>query len=155
MNVLILGGTGFIGPHVVRHLVAGGHDVTLYNRGNSTANLPAGVGHIPGDRSDVASHADDFRAVSPDVVLDMRSMLESEARRIVETMIGIAPRIVTISSMDVYKAFGVLIGTETGSVAVPFDENGPLRENSYPYRTTEPIAPDDPSYWRQDYDKIP
>lgn len=155
-NVLILGGTGFIGPHVVRALVAQGHEVTLYNRGTSTADLPDRVRRLTGARSEIASRRDDFRAIAPDVVLDMRSMLEPEARTIVETMTGIAPRIVTISSMDVYRAFGLLIGSESGDpVPVPFDESGPLRENRYPYRTETPPAPDDPRAWAHDYDKIP
>ncbi|MGC4190735.1 MAG: NAD-dependent epimerase/dehydratase family protein [Thermomicrobiales bacterium] len=155
-SVLILGGTGFIGPQVVRTLVAQGHDVTLYNRGVSPADLPDGVRRIVGSRAEIAARRDDFRAVAPDVVLDMRSMLEPEARTIVETMTDIAPRIVTISSMDVYRAFGLLIGSEDGEpVPVPFDETGPLRTKRYPYRTETPPAPDDPRAWAQNYDKIP
>ncbi|MGB3329721.1 MAG: NAD-dependent epimerase/dehydratase family protein [Thermomicrobiales bacterium] len=155
-TVLILGGTGFIGPHVVRALVAQGHAVTLYNRGTSAAELPEGVGRITGTRAEIASRRDAFAALHPDVVLDMRSMLEPEARTIVETITGVAPRIVTISSMDVYRAFGLLIGSEDGDpVPVPFDETGPLRVNRYPYRTETPPAPDDPRAWAHDYDKIP
>lgn len=155
-NVLIIGGTGFIGPHVVRTLVAQGHDVTLYNRGTSHAALPEGVRRLTGSRAEIASHRDAFAALAPDVVLDMRSMLEPEARTIVETVTGIAPRIVTISSMDVYRAFGLLIGSEDGEpVPVPFDESGPLRQNRYPYRTDTPPAPDNPRAWAHDYDKIP
>jgi len=40
MNVLILGGTYFIGRHLALHLVEQGHDVTLLNRGTLTATLP-------------------------------------------------------------------------------------------------------------------
>jgi len=155
-NVLILGGTGFIGPHVVRALAAHGHEITLYNRGSSQADIPEGVRRITGSRTEIASRRDEFRDVAPDVVLDMRSMLEPEARTIVETVTGIAPRIVTISSMDVYRAFGLLIGSEEGDpVPVPFDESGPLRQKRYPYRTETPPAPDDPRAWAQEYDKIP
>lgn len=155
-KVLIIGGTGFIGPHVVRALVAQGQEVTLYNRGTSNAEIPERVQRLTGSRAEIASHRNEFAAVRPDVVLDMRSMLEPEARTIVETVTGIAPRIVTISSMDVYRAFGLLIGSEEGEpVSVPFDESGPLREKRYPYRTETPPAPDDPRAWAHDYDKIP
>ena len=32
-KLLFLGGTGFLGPHMVRHAVARGHEETLFNRG--------------------------------------------------------------------------------------------------------------------------
>lgn len=137
MNILILGGTGFIGPHVARHLAASGHAVTLYNRGQSTTQLPAGITQIIGDRAAIGEAASRFRALRPDVVLDMRALVESDARRVVETMTGIAPRLVTISSIDVYRAFARFIGTEPGEPdAVPFDENGPLRDKRFPIAST-------------------
>ena len=39
MRVLILGGTGFIGPHMVRALQANGHEVSLFNRGRTNTHL--------------------------------------------------------------------------------------------------------------------
>jgi 2'-hydroxyisoflavone reductase len=33
LNILILGGTGFTGPHQVRYALARGHKLTLFNRG--------------------------------------------------------------------------------------------------------------------------
>ena len=38
-KILFMGGTGFIGPHMVRALVAEGHDVWLFNRGKSIPHL--------------------------------------------------------------------------------------------------------------------
>ena len=35
LNLLILGGTGFLGPHTVNAAVAQGHTVTLFNRGKT------------------------------------------------------------------------------------------------------------------------
>src|SRR5881628_3863898 len=43
LKVLILGGTGFIGPHFVRVLAAGGHTVTLFNRGKRDPEARPGV----------------------------------------------------------------------------------------------------------------
>jgi nucleoside-diphosphate-sugar epimerase len=53
MRVLILGGTRFIGPPVVRCLVEQGHSVTVFHRGLSTAQLPLGVQSILGDRNNL------------------------------------------------------------------------------------------------------
>ncbi|MEP6731244.1 MAG: NAD-dependent epimerase/dehydratase family protein [bacterium] len=51
MNLLILGGTGFIGPHLVRHAVARGHKVTIFTRGRHDAEIPESVIRLTGDRS--------------------------------------------------------------------------------------------------------
>ena len=44
MRVLILGGTGFIGPHQVRYALARGHQVTIFNRGRQKENWPRSGG---------------------------------------------------------------------------------------------------------------
>lgn len=50
MKLLILGGTGFIGPPIVRYAVERGHEVTIFTRGNSKSDVP-GVEHLVGDRT--------------------------------------------------------------------------------------------------------
>jgi 2'-hydroxyisoflavone reductase len=52
LKVLILGGTGFIGPHFVQSLTAGGHQVTLFNRGKRDPDAKHGVEQLLGDRND-------------------------------------------------------------------------------------------------------
>jgi nucleoside-diphosphate-sugar epimerase len=56
MNILIIGGTHFIGPHVVRYLAQQGHQVTMFHRGQTTANLPDTVTYILGDRHFLSDH---------------------------------------------------------------------------------------------------
>jgi len=48
-KVLFLGGTGFIGPHIVQSLLRDGHEVTLFNRGNRDELFPD-LEHITGNR---------------------------------------------------------------------------------------------------------
>jgi 2'-hydroxyisoflavone reductase len=50
IRLLILGGTGFIGPHQVKYAVERGHDVTIFNRG-STPDMFPGVTELIGDRA--------------------------------------------------------------------------------------------------------
>jgi len=50
LRVLILGGTGFIGPHIVTALHDAGHKVTVFNRGRRKAGLPPDVEALVGDR---------------------------------------------------------------------------------------------------------
>ncbi len=51
IKLLILGGTGFIGPHQVRYAVARGHEVTIFNRGRSAPGVFPGVEELTGDRA--------------------------------------------------------------------------------------------------------
>src|SRR5438105_5060071 len=51
MDILIVGGTGYIGPYQVREAVARGHRVTVFNRGQHQADLPPSVTYLRGDRS--------------------------------------------------------------------------------------------------------
>src|SRR3954466_11472412 len=50
LDILVLGGTGFIGPHLVRHAVSRGHKITIFTRGRRDGDLPAEVARREGDR---------------------------------------------------------------------------------------------------------
>ena len=155
MKVLVLGGTLFIGPQVVRRLVRAGCEVTVFHRGRSNAELPDGVEHLLGDRTDLRSHANALRAQKPDVVLDMRPLDDTDAQAVMDVFAGCARRVVAVSSVDVYRAYGKLIGIEKGPPdPVPLTEESPLRERLYPYRGETPRSPEDPRRRLDDYDKI-
>jgi NAD-dependent epimerase/dehydratase family protein len=51
LDVLILGGTGFIGPHMVREALRRGYSVTLFNRGRTNNTLFPDLERIKGDRN--------------------------------------------------------------------------------------------------------
>jgi 2'-hydroxyisoflavone reductase len=51
LDILVLGGTGFIGPHLVSYAVSRGHRITIFTRGRHTADLPESVIHLEGDRN--------------------------------------------------------------------------------------------------------
>src|SRR5580658_3188668 len=52
MNVLVLGGTRFVGRHIVERLAQTGHLVTRFHRGRTAAVLPDGVQDCLGDRDE-------------------------------------------------------------------------------------------------------
>jgi 2'-hydroxyisoflavone reductase len=52
MNILILGGTGFIGPHLVEYAMRRGHKITLFNRGRTNTHLFPEAEKLVGDRND-------------------------------------------------------------------------------------------------------
>lgn len=51
MRILILGGTGFMGPHQVRYALSRGHKVTVFNRGRRPQDWPGEVEELTGDRN--------------------------------------------------------------------------------------------------------
>jgi len=67
LRILILGGTGFIGPHQVRYALERGHTVTLFNRGRTNPHLFPGVEKLVGDRD---GDLDALRGREWDAVLD-------------------------------------------------------------------------------------
>ena len=134
MKILIVGGTGFIGRFVVRDLIAAGHDVAVYHRGRSTAELPKGAHEIIGDRSELGWKRMDFLRVRPDVVIDCILSSGTQAKGAMDVFRGATPRIVVLSSQDVYRAYGILLGLETGGLQpVPITEDSQLRTHLRPY----------------------
>ena len=128
MNILILGGTKFIGPFVVRELVELGHDVTIFHRGETEQEFPARVRHVHGDFANFNQHIDELRKLAPEVVLDMAPFRAEDAERL-KAFEGVARRVVAISSQDVYRAFGRFWRTEPGPPdPMPLTEDSPLRE---------------------------
>lgn len=152
MRVLVIGGTRFIGVRVVRQLIQQGNDVTVFHRGNTDAILPDSVNHITGDRADLSSFVSEFTRLAPEVVVDMICYNRGEAESLMRTFKSVARRVIAIGSMDVYKAYGCLLGLESASPDPnPLDEESPLRKSRFPYRA-QAKGPEDVAF---DYDKIP
>ena len=150
MKILILGGTRFIGPPVVRSLFDKGHELTLFHRGKSLVEFPNVVEHIISDRQNLSDFTDQLKELEPQLVLDMFPITEQDAQVVTNIFKGIAKRIVAISSQDVYRAYGKLIGIENcPTIPVPLNEEAPLRKKLYPYRDN--VKEDNKLY---NYDKI-
>lgn len=151
MNILILGGTGFIGSHIARRFLGQGNKVAVFHRGRTTADLPATAIQIPGDRARLAEVAPAFRSFAPEVVIDACAYSQRDAELMVETFSGLAQRAVCLSSMDVYRAYGIFRRLEAGPPdPKPFGEEAPLRTSRYPYRS----AAAGPGDFLFTYDKV-
>jgi len=150
MRILVIGGTGFIGPPLVRQLAAAGHSVGVLHRGNARFDLPAE--EILGDRRDLAS-------IRPkaDVVVDLILSSGKQARELMEVFNSVAQRVVAASSMDVYRACGVLHGSEEGPLEpTPLTEDSPLRTKLQTYPPPQLKMLQQIFGWVDDeYDKIP
>ncbi len=156
MKVLVIGATGFIGPLVVRELQRLGHAVAVFHRGTSTASW-SGVGSIIGGRRNLNQHEEAFRRFAPDLVIDMILSSGPQAETLMQVFRGVARRAVAISSMDVYRAFGIFHGTEPGPLQpLPVTEESAIRQNLHPYPAEVLKRVQSVFGWVDDaYDKIP
>jgi len=158
--ILLIGGSGFIGTQIARALVEGGHEVSVFVRGTtrgSTATLSAGVREIHGDRHRLQESAATLRALKPDVVIDCVLSSGRQARALMSTFRGTASRIVAVSSCDVYRACGVLHGSEPGPLEpIPLTESSPLRTRLQIYPAARIRVMQQVFGWLdEEYDKIP
>jgi nucleoside-diphosphate-sugar epimerase len=150
VRILVIGGTGFIGPHLVRQLADSGHAVTVLHRGRTQADLPATF--VLGDRRDIAS-----LGLKPEIVIDLILSSGAQAQALMQGFRGVAQRVVAASSIDVYRACGILHGTEEGPLEpVPLTEESPLRTTLQTYPPAQIKALQVVFGWLDDeYDKIP
>ena len=113
LKVLILGGTTFLGPHLVYELIERGHEVTLFNRGNQPCPFQDEVELLSGDRDGCL---DPLKGRTFDAVIDTS---------------GIIPRIVELSSKVLkentsHYTYISTIGVYDQMNESPIDEDYPL-----------------------------
>jgi nucleoside-diphosphate-sugar epimerase len=157
VKILAIGGTGFIGPFVIRGLVQQSHEVAVFHRGNTKPDLPDSVHHILGNRNDLAAHRAQFERLSADVVVDFVLGDERQARALMDIFRGSAARVVAISSQDVYRAYEVLLRKTPGPLQeLPITEESEVRTQLHPYNAEQlRMGRDAFSWFTEDYDKIP
>lgn len=100
MRILILGGTVFLGRHLVDAALAGGHEVTLFNRGQHNPDLYPQLEHLRGDRRG------DLRALEGrtwDAVIDTGGYIPSLVRASARLLAGAVGQYVFISTISVYS----------------------------------------------------
>jgi len=155
MKILLIGGSGFIGQFAAQQLQQSGHHVAIFHRGKTS--VPTGAEEILGDRRFLQDHQPEFRRQKFDVVVDFVLSSGRQAQQLMDTFRGIAGRVVALSSMDVYRAWGVFFNTEQcGLQELPLTEDSELRTSRVTY-PAEVLKRAQTIYgWMDDeYDKIP
>ena len=103
MNILIIGGTGLISTSISRQLLEAGHNLTLYNRGQTEARLEGDFDHIRGDRNDFAAFEEKFSAGETfDCVIDMVCYKPEQAESAIRAFAGRVGQYIFCSTVDVY-----------------------------------------------------
>jgi 2'-hydroxyisoflavone reductase len=115
MRILILGGTVFLGRHVVAEALARGHELTLYSRGKH-GTVPEGVEHVRGDRADVTP----LRDGQWDAAIDTSGYDPAHVAASAGLDVG---HYVFVSSCNAYPAWG----------DEPVDEDSPVWQDGEGY----------------------
>jgi 2'-hydroxyisoflavone reductase len=114
LRILILGGTGFTGPHQVRYALSRGHQVTLFNRGKQPHEWPGAVEELLGDRN-----TGDLKSLAGrewDVCIDNPTTLPFWVRDAGRVLHGKVKQYIFISTISVY-ADNLKPADETAPVA--------------------------------------
>jgi nucleoside-diphosphate-sugar epimerase len=109
MKVLIIGGTGLISRGIVKHLLARGAQVTMFNRAQRDNPLPPEVELVTGDRSRREEFESRFASSRFDVVIDMICFRAEEAESDVRAFGGRCEQLQLCSSV---AAYGVKISDD-------------------------------------------
>ncbi|HEV2131808.1 MAG TPA: SDR family oxidoreductase [Longimicrobiaceae bacterium] len=113
MKLLILGGTRFVGRHLVEAALARGHEITLFHRGRHEAHFSAEVEELHGDRrSDLSA----LQGRRWDAVVDTSGYAARDVRASAELLADAVEHYTFVSSISVYAGFN----------RIGMDENAPV-----------------------------
>jgi 2'-hydroxyisoflavone reductase len=102
MRLLLLGGPRFLGRAVIEAALTGGHQLTVFNRGTTNADLPGSVEHRRGNRD---GDLEAIRSGTWDVVIDTCGYVPRVVRQSAHLLSPRVGRYVFISSVSVYASF--------------------------------------------------
>lgn len=113
LKILILGGTGFIGPHQVETALGRGHEVTIFNRGKTAPNMFPQIENLLGDRND---NLEALKGRKWDAVIDNSGFLPRWVRQSAELLQGNVGHYLFMSSLSIYVDNTVIGQTEDGKL---------------------------------------
>lgn len=126
MKLLIIGGTSFVGRHLVEAALANGHDVTLFNRGKSNPGLFADLPRIIGDRRKDAGLLANQKW---DAVIDSSAYSPKDLETVLNSLD--TDHYTFISTISVYDDFSAGAVPEEGSKHQPYFESDVVTGETY------------------------
>jgi 2'-hydroxyisoflavone reductase len=124
LRILVLGGTGFIGPHLVEYALSRGHTLTLFNRGRTKPGLFPKAEQLIGDRNVPDGHAA-LAGRTWDVVFDLPATTPQWVVNAAAVLKGKVDQYVYVSSTAAYKDFARSFPDETHPTQDPAPITGP------------------------------
>lgn len=129
VKLLVLGGTLFLGRHLVSAALAKGHDITIFTRGRTNPELFPGVEALRGDRDGDVSALRDGRW---EAVIDTSAYLPRQVKATVDMLDGRIGRYCLVSSVSVYASFPMEPASESSATHPPLeDPAATLRPETY------------------------
>ena len=119
MNVLVVGGTRFNGRHLVLELIRKGHNVTIFNRGQTNAEIPPEVHRLYGDRKNHQQIREALGREEYDCVIDMSAYVVDDVTSVMEILKDQAGHYIFVSTANVYAPSEIYPITE----AYPLNES--------------------------------
>lgn len=168
LKILVIGGTSFVGRHIVEQSLLNGHEVVLFNRGKTNPDLFPACRRIIGDRR---TNMDQAALEQWDAVIDTSGYTPNDVKPVIEALKQKSDHYTFISTISVYDDFSKGDVDENGTKftrTVETDEvtgetYGPLKvmcenevnegfgEKALIVRPCIVVGPDDPtdrfSYW--------
>jgi nucleoside-diphosphate-sugar epimerase len=106
MKALVLGGSAFVGRHLVERLLVQGHDVAVLNRGRTHSELPLEVERLVADRTDLGQLRTVLTGRRWDAVFDVSGFVMaaggSDVEGLIDLLSGNIGRYVFVSSIMAY-----------------------------------------------------
>ncbi len=155
MRILVMGGTRFIGVYLTKMLVAQGHEVVLFNRGNHAAPVD-GIVQIQGDRTDAAQLKEKLSDESFDAIFDNNGRKLGDTQPLAEIFKGRIQHFVYVSSAGVYLTSDQMPHVEGDAIDPKSRHYGKhetetyLAEHSIPFTSVRPVY----IYGPQNYNDI-
>jgi 2'-hydroxyisoflavone reductase len=113
LRILILGGTGFIGPHQVRAARERGHTLTLFNRGQTNPGLFPDIETLLGDRN---NNVEALKGRSWDCVIDNSGYEPAQMTLALQALKGSVGQYIFVSTQSVYADRSIIDQDESGRV---------------------------------------
>jgi len=128
LKILILGGTNFLGPHLLEELHQHGHEVTLFNRGNQDLSQFPDVEKLRGDRD---GNLDALKGRKWDAVIDTSGHLPRIVEASSEMLSGATNHYTFVSTIGVYANFHRFGINEEYPVAILDSPTEEITEKTY------------------------
>lgn len=117
-SILLLGGTAFLGPHIVEAALARGHSVTLFNRGKTHPELFPNVEKLRGDRD---GQLDALKGRTWDACVDTSGYVPRIVKMSAELLAPSIEQYLFISTVSVY-ASGAPVGADESAPLETIDD---------------------------------